>query len=53
MHIAYNKYIFENGDIVVLIVNNPSNVLCFNLWERVVGKIREKVCEEEILQLYC
>jgi hypothetical protein len=26
------KYItVENGDIVVLIVNNPCNVLCFNL----------------------
>jgi hypothetical protein len=44
-------YVVKNCDIVVLIVNNPSYVLCFNLWERVVSKIRERVREEEILQL--
>jgi hypothetical protein len=52
MHIAYKKYIVENGDIIALIVNNPCNVLCFNLWERAVSKIRERVCEEGILHLY-
>jgi hypothetical protein len=26
---------------------------CVLIWELVVSKIREKVCEEEILQLYC
>ncbi len=45
-------YVVKNCDIVVLIVNNPRKVLCFNLWERVVSKIRERICEEEILQLY-
>ncbi len=41
--------VVKNCDIEVLIVNNPRKVLCFNLWERFVSKIREKVCEEEIL----
>jgi hypothetical protein len=26
---------------------------CVLIWERIVSKIRERVCEEEILQLYC
>ncbi len=42
----------ENSVIVVLVVDNPRNVLCHNL-ELLVSKIRETVCEEEILQLCC
>jgi hypothetical protein len=46
--------VVENDDIVVLIVivNNPRKMCCVFIWERVVNKIRERVCEEEILQLY-